>query len=147
MVQAAMVAALNAWATGRGQAGTEWRFRLAPAGDVRRPLVPDVAYMSYERLRPLSDDDRELPPIAPDIAVEVRSPGDRERSLRHKKQVYFATGTLVFIVVDPQTRSATVDDLDGSTLMFAGSDVLRVARFSDLAIPLATLFANLDVPE
>jgi Uma2 family endonuclease len=146
VIQAAMAALLGAWAAGRGQAGTEWRFRLAPRDEVRRPLVPDVAYVSYDRLRPLSEADREVPPIAPDIAVEIRSPGDRERYLAHKKEVYFATGTLVFIVVDPLTRSVTVDDLDGSTSTFRNNDVLTVARFPDLAIMLAMLFANLDVP-
>jgi len=147
VVQASMAAALGAWATGRGQVGTEWRFRLAPNGEVRRPLVPDICYLAYDRLRPLSDADRELPPIAPDVAVEIRSPGDRERYLAHKKAVYFATGTLVFIVVDPRTRTVTVDDLDGSRSTFCGDDVVTVARFPDLAIPLAMLFANLDIPE
>jgi len=145
VVQAAMAAALGAWADGRGQVGTEWRFRLAPNGEVRRPLVPDVSYMSHDRLRPLPEADRELPTIAPDVAVEIRSPNDRERYLAHKKEVYFATGTLVFIVVDPMTRSVTVDDLDGSTSTFRGNDVLIIARFPHLAIPLALLFANLDI--
>jgi Uma2 family endonuclease len=147
MVQRAMGSALHDWARGKGQVGSEWRFRLAPPGEVRRPLVPDVAFMSYARLRALSDDDRELPPVAPEIAVEIRSPGDRARYLTHKKAVYFSTGTLVFIVVDPATRSAAVDDVDGTTSTFTGSDVMRVPRFPDLAISLDTLFADLDIPE
>jgi hypothetical protein len=42
-LQLTLGAALLAWAEGRGEVGSEWRFRVAPPGEVRRPLVPDVA--------------------------------------------------------------------------------------------------------
>jgi hypothetical protein len=46
-------AALRDWAdAGRyGRVGTERRFRVAPPGEVVRPLVPDVAYLSYAALQ------------------------------------------------------------------------------------------------
>ncbi len=37
---------LAQWAKGRGDVGTQWRFRIAPPGEVRRPVVPDVAYVA-----------------------------------------------------------------------------------------------------
>ena len=76
-LQGALYSALTRWAEGRGEVGPEWRFRVAPPGEVRRPLVPDVAYVSNERLRPLSYEELQLPPLAPDVAVEILSPGDR----------------------------------------------------------------------
>jgi len=63
-LQGALTMRLDQWATGRGEVGPQWRFRVAPPGEVRRPLVPDVAYASNERLRPLSDEELELPPLA-----------------------------------------------------------------------------------
>ena len=50
--QSIFASALHAWAAseGPGRVGTEWDFRLAPPGEVRRPLVPDVAYLSYTRV-------------------------------------------------------------------------------------------------
>ncbi|MFY9630380.1 MAG: Uma2 family endonuclease, partial [Candidatus Cybelea sp.] len=70
------------------EVGPEWRFRIAPPGEVRRPLVPDVAYVSNERLRPLNDEEVETPPLAPDVAVEILSPGDRRADLEDKIGVY-----------------------------------------------------------
>src|SRR5271165_50987 len=48
--QTNFVAALGTWAdeTGSGRVGTEWDFRIAPPGEPRRPLVPDIAYLSYD---------------------------------------------------------------------------------------------------
>jgi len=76
-LQGALTMRLDRWAAGRGEVGPEWRFRVAPPGEVRRPLVPDVAYVSNERIRPLGDDELEVPPLAPDVTVEA---GDRRRS-------------------------------------------------------------------
>ncbi len=70
--------------------GTEWRFRASPPGEDVHPLVPDIAYLSYERLRPLSPRDREVPPVAPEIVVEILSPDDREKDVIEKRRVYFA---------------------------------------------------------
>ena len=147
VVQLAAARILDIWARGKGQVGTEWRFRLAPAGEARRPLVPDVSFMSYERLRALAPDDRELPTVGPDIAIEVSSPDNHAGYLRHKRAVYFATGTSVVIVVDPARRSVTVDDRDGARAVFSGGDVAVVSRYAGLRFSLIELFANLDIPE
>jgi len=52
-VQMKLAGALDGWARGRGEVGTEWRFRIALAGEPRRPLVPDIAFVASERLRAL----------------------------------------------------------------------------------------------
>jgi len=147
VVQLAAARILSEWARGNGQVGTEWRFRLAPQGEVRRPLVPDVSYVSYERLRELSPEDRELPPIGPEIAIEVRSPDNHAGYLRHKRSVYFATGTYVVIVIDPAQRTVTVADVDGAHAVFAGDDDAIASRYPELRFPLGALFAELDIPE
>jgi Uma2 family endonuclease len=87
-LQAAMTARLDRWATGRGEVGLEWRFRVEPPGEIRRPLVPDVAYVSNERLQPLTDEEIETPPLAPDVAVETLSRGDRRADVDEKIAVY-----------------------------------------------------------
>ncbi|HEY1868265.1 MAG TPA: Uma2 family endonuclease, partial [Candidatus Cybelea sp.] len=63
LLQLQVAMRLSLWGKGRGEVGTEWRFRVAPPGGVRRPLVPDVAYISNERLRPLSDEELQIPPL------------------------------------------------------------------------------------
>ncbi|MBV9647770.1 MAG: Uma2 family endonuclease [Candidatus Eremiobacteraeota bacterium] len=62
VLQALIAAALRTWAGTRGEVGTEWRFRVAPPGEVIRPLVPDVCYVAMERLRGPSGRDLEVPP-------------------------------------------------------------------------------------
>jgi Uma2 family endonuclease len=60
LAQMRFAIALEAWgrAGGRGTVGTEREFRLKPPGEVRRPLVPDVAFISFDRLQ--YDDDEPL---------------------------------------------------------------------------------------
>jgi Uma2 family endonuclease len=111
-LQGALTMRLDRWAAGRGEVGPEWRFRIAPPGEVRRPLVPDVAYISNERLRPLSDKELEVPPLAPDVAVEILSPGDRRADIDDKIDVYLRAGSSLVIVVDPQQRTVELHDRD-----------------------------------
>jgi Uma2 family endonuclease len=111
-LQGALTMQLSGWATDRGEAGPEWRFRVAPPGEVRRPLVPDVAYVSNERLRPLSDEELEIPPLAPDVAVEILSPDDRRVDVDSKIDVYLRAGSSLVIVVDPQRRAVELHDPD-----------------------------------
>ena|SRR5450755_550727 len=73
IAQARFCGALDAWARerGSGEVGTEWEFRIEPPGEARRPLVPDVAYLSYDRV-PFEDEEAaDIPRVAPDAVVEV----------------------------------------------------------------------------
>ncbi len=143
MLQGAMYAALAHWGAGRGDVATEWRFRPAPAGEIRRPLVPDVAYVSDARLAGLDGRDLEAPPFSPDVAVEIRSPDDRARNLEHKVAVYLATGSSLVIVVDPRDRSVRLHDARGVRVLH-GDDVIVHPALPGFSIPLPTLFAPLD---
>ncbi len=109
-LQAAMTMRLDRWAAGRGEVGPEWRFRVAPPGEMRRPLVPDVAYVTNSRLRTLSDEELEMPPIAPDAVVEILSPGDRRSDVGEKIAVYLRSGSQLVIVVDPMRRVVELHD-------------------------------------
>jgi len=123
-VQIRIGAALDRWAGDRGDAGTELRCYLV-AGEMKpSSLVPDVAYYSVERLpRELPEDERERPRIAPDIAVEVFSPGDRRRLLAQKIELYLRHGSTVVIVVDPQQRTIAFHRRNGTTTIPARGPV------------------------
>jgi Uma2 family endonuclease len=143
LLQATFSIALSAWADGRGDAGTEWRFRPAPAGEIRRPLVPDISYVSDPRLAELEGHDLEAPPFSPDVAVEIRSPGDSTRNLEHKIAVYLATGSSLVIVVDPRDRSVRLHDAQGVREL-RGDDVITHPALPGFALALPALFAPLD---
>lgn len=109
-LQGALTIELTRWATGRGRVGPEWRFRVAPRGEVRRPLVPDVAYVSDERLRALTDAELEVPPLAPDVAVEILSPDDRRADVDDKIGAYLRGGSSLVLIVDPHRRVVELHD-------------------------------------
>jgi Uma2 family endonuclease len=138
-LQGEIYAALRRWEPGPGETGTEWRFRIAPPGEIRRPLVPDVAFVSNERLRELDDDDVELPPFAPDVAIEILSPGDRSRYVEHKLGVYLAGGASLVVVVDPANRCMTLHDAHGVQTL-REDDVFTHASLPGFSLPLRRLF-------
>ena len=81
-------------ADGRGRVGTEWRFRVAPPGEIVRPLVPDVAFLDYAALpRDAAPADFEVPLGSPTVAVEILSPDDRPRDVADKVATYLAAGS------------------------------------------------------
>jgi len=145
LLQLALGTMLRAWAEDRGEVGTEWRFRLQPPGEPIRPLVPDVAYLSYARMGDADDAALASPLMAPDVAVEIRSPDDRETDLEHKIGVYLACGCEAIVVVDPDSRSIDVFDRSGA-LSFVGGDVMTHPALPGFTLRLPDLFAVLERP-
>jgi Uma2 family endonuclease len=141
-LQGALTMRLDRWAAGRGEVGPEWRFRVAPPGEVRRPLVPDVAYVSNERLRPLSDKELEVPPLAPDVAVEILSPDDRRADIDDKIGVYLRAGSSLVIVVDPQQRAVELHDR-AETVRIDEAGAIAHSALPGFSYPVRELFAVL----
>ena len=145
LLQSEIIERLRVWARGRGEVGSEWRFRLEPPGEEIRPLVPDVAYVSYEREGSRTDDELEAPLLAPDVAFEVRSPKDRQERIDHKIGVYLRCGTHVVVVVDPYARR--IDAYDAVTrTSFTGNDTFEHPALPGLTFTLDELFAVLERP-
>lgn len=141
-LQGALTMQLDRWAQGRGEVGPEWRFRVAPPGEIRRPLVPDVAYISNERLRELSDDEAETPPIAPEVAVEILSPGDRRADVDDNIAVYLRSGSLLVIVVDPRRRIVELHDA-ARTVCVDEAGSIEHAALPEFKYPVRDLFGVL----
>ena len=59
-------------------------------------VAPDVAYISKARQPELPHEG--FVPIAPDLAVEVVSPSDKQKVIRRKLAAYADAGTLVWLV-------------------------------------------------
>lgn len=129
LAQVQFAAALQSWAHDRacGTVGTEWEFRLQPPGEVRRPLVPDVAYISFERLSFNESPATDIPPVAPDAVVEILSPTDRRDDVDDKLRVYLACGVLAVFLVDTEMRAVGVHDCDGVATVDAGATIAHAA--------------------
>lgn len=143
IVQLAFAAALRAWALGRGQVGVEWRLWLAPPGEIERYLVPDIAYISFERRPRATVAPRAETRIAPDVAVEIRSPDDRNINVMHKIDVYLRAGTSLVIIVDPTRRTCTLHDAETETIVAVG-ERLDHAALPGFSLDLSEIFGELD---
>jgi Uma2 family endonuclease len=113
--QRRVAAALGAWAdeTASGRVSTEWEFRITPPHEATRPLVPDVAFLSYDSLSYEQHDAAQIPYMAPDVAVEVLSPNDQRPDVDERIRVYLAAGSELVLLVDPATRTFVAHDAHG----------------------------------
>lgn len=142
-LQGGFIVALDPWSTGRGEVAPEWRFRITPPDGETRVLVPDVAFVRAARLARLDAEQREEPPIAPDVAVEILSPTDRRRVVVEKTRVYLAGGTALVLVVDPATRTMLAYDADGMREWKDG-ETFEHPAVPGLRIDLRALFARIE---
>lgn len=122
-----------------GAVGAEGGFLLRRDPDT--VLAPDVAFVSEAR-RPPPGRRHGFPALAPDLAVEIVSPGDTVRVIQAKIRVYLEAGVRLLWIVDPDERTVTVYTpdrlarilIDGETL--DGGDVLP-----GFSVPVAAIFA------
>jgi Uma2 family endonuclease len=67
----------------------------------------DVAFVRTERLAAITQPEKYVP-FAPDLAVEVLSPNDRDDEVEEKVQTWLRAGALLVWTVDPDSRTVTV---------------------------------------
>jgi Uma2 family endonuclease len=107
--------------------GAETGFKIASDPDTVR--APDLAFVRRERV-PESGVPKKFWPGAPDLAVEVLSPGDSLEEVEEKVEDWLAAGTRAVWVVSPKRRGVTVyrsmsdaarlsesDELDGGEVV------------------------------
>ena len=79
---------------------------------------------------------------APDLAVEVVSPGDSWPEVNAKAEMWLAHGCKSCWVVDPRSRTVTVYRKDGSIGKFKETDELEDAALPGFRTPVAAIFAR-----
>ncbi|MEO7361385.1 MAG: Uma2 family endonuclease [Gemmatimonadaceae bacterium] len=101
--------------------------------------APDVAFVARERIPIGCTGYAEL---APDLAVEVLSPGDRAGEVLAKVADWLNAGTLLVWVVDPARRLARVYRADGTESIVHDDSVLEgEAVLPGFAMALAGVLA------
>jgi len=101
--------------------GAETGFRLASDPDTVR--APDIAFIAKANIP------EQLPadsfwPGAPDLAVEVLSPGDRTGEVDEKIDAWLAAGTAAVWIVDPKLRTVTIYQPDNQVSVRATGQTL-----------------------
>lgn len=132
-------AELTVYAKRTGAGGVfaaETGFKLATDPDTVR--APDVAFVRRERMPPSGTTGYAV--MAPDLAVEVLSPGDRPGEVLAKVADWLSAGTRLVWVVDPARVLARVYRHDGTETIVTADGTLEgedvVPGFS---CPLATI--------
>ena len=75
-------------------------------GSVR---APDAAWISFERLRPLSNEDRAgFALVCPEFVIELKSPSDRLPDLEAKMQMWITNGAEVAWLIDPERKAVAI---------------------------------------
>ena len=98
----------------------ETGFTLARHPDTVR--APDVAFVSRERLP--SPEPVGFPDLAPDLVVEILSPGDRPGEVLGKVADWLSAGTRLVWVIDPERRLARVYRQDGTERIIDAEEML-----------------------
>lgn len=109
-------------------------------------LVPDLVYFTADRFARLVNERHAT--AAPDLVIEILSPGTRRRDKGRKRAVYEREGVGEYWIVDPDAASVTVLRRPAPGAAFAvaatptaGSpEPLESPLFPGLAIPLSRIF-------
>lgn len=121
-----------------GEAGMVQIFR----GLVR---MPDVAYVSWDRVPGRAMPADPVPSLAPDLAVEVLSAGNTPAEMRRKRQEYFRAGVRLVWEVEPNDRTVAVYTApEGPTVLTAGQNLDGGVVLQGFTLALNDVFAELD---
>ena len=86
LLQSRVMRLLDRHATGAGEATVEFAVRTS-----RGVRVPDVVWISEERLAQIPDD-AEASPVMPELIVEVVSSSNTETGMQERRDLYFEEG-------------------------------------------------------
>ena len=78
-------------------------YRLESAPDTVR--APDVAWIAHGRI---PEGTQGYPELAPDLAVEVKSPSNSNPEMAAKAQMWLCYGSTIALVLDPDTVSVRI---------------------------------------
>jgi Uma2 family endonuclease len=99
--------------------------------------IPDVSFVRWERLPEKAGP---IPPISPDLAVEVLSESNTPKEMERKLREYFENGTQLVWYLDLKLRTVTVYTSPDQCTVLDESDTLDGGRvLPGLVIPVRAL--------
>lgn len=125
--------------TGRGVAGVEGGFVLRRDPD--RVRSPDVWFLSHERLKEVTREG--FYEGAPDLAVEVVSPGEEAEELLAKVLDYLEAGAKAVWLVYPELQAVEVYERGGAGRLLRAHEALEGGEaLPGFRLPLEALFGQ-----
>jgi Uma2 family endonuclease len=139
-----LIKLLEQWGDERGEIGVKWAVRLTRLGRDWVP-VPDLLYVSYQRLSPDWNED-EACPVVPELVIEIISPEQTFGQLAAKARDYLDAKVLRVWVVDSKARSITVFYPDAAPQTYMGDTLLKDPLFEGLEFTASQLFQMAKIP-
>lgn len=121
-LQFALCRLIREWCKGRGRVLPEWAILLKCQGKDWAP-VPDLTYISYERL-PKNWRRNEACPAIPELVIEIISPDQTMQEFEEKAKDYLAAGVTRVWVIDPEAILIRSFFPDGSSQIY--TDNMRI---------------------
>jgi Uma2 family endonuclease len=120
-------------------AGADSMMRLAP-GLVR---IPDVSFVSWEKLPERRLPRQAIPDLVPDLAVEVLSEGNALREMSRKLDEYFSLGVRLVWLINSMTESTEVyTSRHQSTVLDKSATLEGGMILPGFTLPLSTLYPH-----
>lgn len=132
---------ISGWCNERGRVMVEWSVILLKRRGKDWVPVPDLLYVSYDRLA--ADWREDAPcPVLPELVIEIVSPDQTFNQLAQKATDYLSSGVeRVWVVYSPM-RSITVFYRDRPPETYQGDRILTDELFPDLAVTSEQFFVK-----
>ena len=137
-LQKTLLLMLDSWARNRGRIEPEWAIKLQRNGVDWVP-VPDLTYVSFERLGAEWMLD-EACPVAPELVIEIISPGQTFGDLAEKATDYLQAGVERVWLIDTQAQSLTVFYAHKSPTTLKGTKAIADDLFPELQLTPQQIF-------
>lgn len=104
-------------------AASDASFQCFP-DDPQKVRRADVSFIRLDRLTSAMATAKGHMPLAPDLAVEVVSPGDLYYEVDAKTEEWLAAGVQLVWIVNPRNRTVTIRRADGTSTVLHENDEL-----------------------
>jgi Uma2 family endonuclease len=138
-------AQLDEWAGDKGSVSVEVRFYFLRPDGRWSSLLPDVDYTSYARVPNGREDASQRPRVAPDLAVEILSPGERPGRMKRKVATYLEFGASLVLVLHPLKRRITLHRADGTVEERDARGIWPLEPFAGLALDWDKVYRGIEV--
>jgi Uma2 family endonuclease len=113
--------------------------RLLP----RLVRLPDISFVSWDRMPGRKIPDDPVPDLAPDLAVEVLSKGNTKKEMKRKRREYFRVGVRLVWQIDLKKRNVEVFTAPSESIMLTEEDTLDGGDvLPGLKLPIRQIFAE-----
>ena len=104
-------------------------------------LVPDISLLTDEQVDSLTFGSEGFTELAPAIAIEVKSPSNRESEIAGKVSIYLAAGVTEVWWVRPHEKQVWVHCQDRAPIIFGGDETMtRSELLPGFQLSISSLF-------